>query len=156
MHIEVRNPCRQNIGLKFEEEVLHLEHTIVWCWKVDTWQTGTEIPRKFEMRCRRMVEKIIWTDRVRKVEVLHRVTQARVIIHAMKRRKSNWSDHILRRNCLLKHISKGKVEREIKVTWRQRRRRKQLLDNLEETAGYWKQKEGALDCILWRTRLGRG
>jgi hypothetical protein len=38
---------------------------------------------------------------------------------------------------------------------RQRRRCKQVLDDLKETRGYWKLKEEALDRILWRTRFGR-
>jgi hypothetical protein len=38
---------------------------------------------------------------------------------------------------------------------RQERRPKQLLDDLKETRGYWKLKEEALDCILWRTSCGR-
>jgi hypothetical protein len=39
---------------------------------------------------------------------------------------------------------------------RRRRRRKQLLDDLEETTEYWKLKEGALACTLWRTGFGSG
>jgi hypothetical protein len=42
------------------------------------------------------------------------------------------------------------------VTRRQGRGRKQLLDGVTETKGYWKLKEEALDCTLWRTRFGRG
>jgi hypothetical protein len=38
----------------------------------------------------------------------------------------------------------------------QGRRRSQLLDDLKETKWYWKLKEEALDCTLWRTRFGRG
>jgi hypothetical protein len=34
--------------------------------------------------------------------------------------------------------------------------RKQLLDVLRETRGYWKLKEEAPDCTLWRTRFERG
>jgi hypothetical protein len=34
------------------------------------------------------------------------------------------------------------------------RRRKQLLDDLKETRGYWKMKEEALGRTLWRTRFG--
>jgi hypothetical protein len=33
----------------------------------------------------------------------------------IKRRKGNWTGHILRRNCLLKHITKGKIDRRIEV-----------------------------------------
>jgi hypothetical protein len=42
------------------------------------------------------------------------------------------------------------------VTERGGRRRKQLLDILEEKRGYWKLKEEALGRTLWITRLGRG
>jgi hypothetical protein len=36
------------------------------------------------------------------------------------------------------------------------RRRKQLLKDLKKRRGYWKLKEEALDCTVWRTRFGRG
>jgi hypothetical protein len=42
------------------------------------------------------------------------------------------------------------------MTGRRGRRRKQLLDDLKEKRRYWKLKEAALDCSLWRTRFGRG
>jgi hypothetical protein len=50
----------------------------------------------------RMMEKISWADCMRNEEVLHRVKEDRNIIHTIKRRKAN-------RNCLLKHITKGKI-----------------------------------------------
>ena len=49
------------------------------------------------------MEKISWTDRVRK-EVLHRVKEERNILYTVKRRKANWIGHILCRKCLLKHF----------------------------------------------------
>lgn len=39
---------------------------------------------------------------------------------------------------------------------RQRIRRKQPLDNFKNTREYWKLKEVALDCTLWRSRFGGG
>jgi hypothetical protein len=39
----------------------------------------------------------------------------------------------LRRNCLLKDIAEGKIEKCIEVMGKQGRRRKQLLDDLKET-----------------------
>jgi hypothetical protein len=74
------------------------------------------------------MEKISWTDRVRNEEVLHTVKEERNIVHTTKRRKANWIGHILRRNCLLKHVIEGKLE----VPGRGGRRRKQLLDDLKE------------------------
>jgi hypothetical protein len=73
-----------------------------------------------------------------------------------KWRKANWIGHVLRRNCLLKHVTGGKIEGRVEVTGRRGRRRKQLLDDLMETRGYWKLKEEALDRSVWRTRFGRG
>jgi hypothetical protein len=83
------------------------------------------------------MEKISWTDRVRNEEVLQRVKEDRNILHTVKRRKANWIGHILRRNCLLKHVIEGKLERRMKVTGRRRRRRrrKQVLDDLKENRG---------------------
>jgi hypothetical protein len=80
------------------------------------------------------MEKISWTDRVRNEEVLHRVKEERNILHTrtIKRRKANWIGHILRRNCLLKHVIEGKFEGRIEMTGRRGRRRKQLLDDLKE------------------------
>jgi hypothetical protein len=84
------------------------------------------------------------------------VKEERNIVHTIKRRKANWIGHILRTNCLIKHVTEGKIEGSIEVTGRRGRRRKQLLDDLEETRGYWKLKEEAQDRTLWRTRFGRG
>jgi hypothetical protein len=63
---------------------------------------------------------------------------------------------MLLRNCLLKHVTEGKIEGMIEVTGRRERRRRQVLDDLQEMRGYWKLKEEALDATVWRTRCGRG
>ena len=60
------------------------------------------------------------------------------------------------RNCLLKHVTEGKIEGRIEVTEKRGRRCKQLLDDHKEKRGYCKVKEEALDRILWSTRFGRG
>ena len=78
------------------------------------------------------MEKISWTDRVRN-KVLHRVKEERNIIHTVIRRKANWKDNVIRRG----------------------RKRKQLLDDLTKTTGYWELKEEALDRTVWRTGFGR-
>ena len=92
---------------------------------------------------------------MRNEKVLHRVKEERNIIHTVKRRKGNCIGHILRRNCFLKIIIKGKIEG-TEVNGRKARRYKQLLDDLNENTEYWKLKEEALDCTVWRTRFGRG
>jgi hypothetical protein len=63
----------------------------------------------------------------------------------IKRRKANWIGHILRRNCLLKHVIEGKLEGIIKIAGRRGVWRKQLLDDLKEKRRYWKLKEETLD-----------
>jgi hypothetical protein len=96
---------------------LNLRKKLVKCyiWSIalygaETW-TLRKIDKKylesFEMWCWRRMEKISWTDRVRNEEVLHRVKKERNIVHTVKRRKANWIGHILRRNCLLKHVIEG-------------------------------------------------
>jgi len=61
----------------------------------------------------------------------------------------------LHRDCLLKHLITGKIERRIEVTIRGGRRLKQLLGDLKERTEYWKLQEKALDRSVWRTRSGR-
>jgi ribosomal 50S subunit-associated protein YjgA (DUF615 family) len=98
------------------------------------------------------MEKISWTDRVRNEEVLLRVKDQRNILHAVKRRKANLVGQILRRNCRLKDTFEGKVE----AIGGRGRRRKQLLEELNEMRGHCKLREKALDRTLWKTRFGRG
>jgi hypothetical protein len=109
-----------------------------------------------QMWCWRRMEKISWTDHVRNEEVLHRVKEERNIIPTIKRRKTNWIGHILRRNCLLNHVIEGKLEGRMEMTGRRERRRMQVLDDLKEKRRYWKLKEEALARTLWRTLFGRG
>jgi len=89
-------------------------------------------------------------------DLLSRVTVGRNILQKTKRRKVTWVGHMLRRNCLLKHVMGGKGEGRIYVTRRWWRRSKQLLDDLKEKIGYWKLKEEALDRTVWRKCFGRG
>jgi hypothetical protein len=60
--------------------------------------------------------EIGWTDRVKNEEVLHRVKEERNILHTINRRKANWIGHILRRICVLKHVTEGKI----RTLWRAR------------------------------------
>jgi hypothetical protein len=67
----------------------------------------------------------------------------RKILHTRKRRKANGIGHIWHRNCLLKRVIKGKIEKRIELTGRRRIRGKQLLDDLTkvEDTGNWKRKQ---------------
>jgi hypothetical protein len=48
---------------------------------------------------------------VRNEEILHRVKEERNILHTVKRRKAKWIGHILRRNCILKHVIEGMTDK---------------------------------------------
>jgi hypothetical protein len=52
------------------------------------------------------ISKVGWTDRVRNEELSHRTKGERDILRTIKGRKTNLIGHILRRNCLLKHLVK--------------------------------------------------
>ena len=97
-----------------------------------------------------------WTDHVRNEEVLLRINEQRNILHEIRKRKANWSGHILRKNCLLQQVIEGKIKGQIEVTRRRGRRRKKLLDDLEDRRRYCQLKEEALDRTMWRNRFGRG
>ena len=99
--------------------------------------------------------EISWAESVGDEEVLQRDKEERNNLHTVKRRKTNWIGYILRRNCLLKYVTEGKIEERTDVTRRQGRRCKQLLDDLKEKIGYCRLKDEALDRTLWRTGYGR-
>jgi len=94
---------------------------------------------------------------MRNEAVLHRVERRRAISYTqLKKGKDNWIGHFVRRNCLIKHVIEGKIEGGTEITRRQRRRSKQLLDDLKEMKRDRKLKEEALDRSVWRTRFGIG
>jgi hypothetical protein len=95
-----------------------------------------------------------WTDpgsnpglRGEKDEVLHTVKEGRNFLHTINRMKANWIGHILRRNCLLKHVIEGCVQGK-KIRGR---RLKQLLEDVKERKNCWNLKEEAFNGILWKT-----
>jgi hypothetical protein len=95
----------------------------------ETW-TLRKVDQKylesFEMWCWRRME-ISWTEHVRNEEVLHTVKKDRNILHTIKIIKANWIGHILRRNCLLKHVIEGKLEVRIEM----------MEDEEEDVSSYW-------------------
>jgi hypothetical protein len=64
------------------------------------------------------MEKISWMDRVRNEDVLHRLKEERNVLRTIKRRKANWIGHILHRNCLLKRVIVGMVDRRVEMMGR--------------------------------------
>jgi len=70
------------------------------------------------------------------------------------KQKAKWIGNILCMNCFLKHVTEGKTEGRIKVTGRQGRKCKQLLDNLQLKTGSWKLR-GSTRSHSWK-RLWTG
>jgi hypothetical protein len=67
--------------------------------------------------------------------------------------RPKWIGHVLRRNCLLKHVIEGKIEGK----GRRGRRCKELLHDFEENEKLRKLWiVGALDRAVWRTGFGSG
>jgi len=69
----------------------------------------------------------------------------------VKRRKADWIGHILRRNCLLKHVTEGKIEGRIEVTGRRGRR----LSIYYVTLKKGELKEELLGGAVWGTCFGK-
>ncbi|GFG29807.1 hypothetical protein Cfor_00237 [Coptotermes formosanus] len=141
-------PINQQTGFNVRKKLVKCYIWSTALCGAETWtlrKVYQKYLRSFEMWCWRRTDKISQTDR-----------EEWNILHTVKRRKANWIGHILRRNCLLKHVTEGKIEGRIEVEVRRKRRRKQLLDDRKEMRGYWKMREEALDRILWMSRFGRG
>jgi hypothetical protein len=73
---------------------------------------------RFEMWSWRRMNNISCIRHVRNEEVLQTVKEKRNILYTMERRKDNWIGHMLRRNCLLKHVIERKIKGTIEVTGR--------------------------------------
>jgi ribosomal protein L35 len=54
--------------------------------------------------------EITWTDGVKSAEILHRFKEIGIFLHTSKRRKANWTGHIMHKKCFLKHVIEGKKE----------------------------------------------
>jgi hypothetical protein len=97
---------------------LELRKKLVKCyiWSIalygaETWTLrAVDHLESFEMWCWRRMEKISWSDHVRNEEVLLRVKEQRNILHKIRKLKANRIGNILRRNCLLPRVTKGKIK----------------------------------------------
>ena len=102
-------------------------------WSVALYGAETWILRRneqkrleaFEMWIWRRMERVKWTDKIKYAVVLERVGEGRIMLELIKKRKRNWLNHWLRRNCLLKDALEGMVNGK-KVRGR---RRYQMTDN---------------------------
>jgi hypothetical protein len=76
------------VGLNCKEGISKVLHLEVSFYVVGTW-THRKVDHKchegFEMWCWRRREKIIWSDRVKKEEVLHTDKEQRNILYTIKK-----------------------------------------------------------------------
>jgi hypothetical protein len=73
----------------------------------------------FEIWCWRRIEKICWTDHVRKEDVLLSVKEQSNILNEIPKWMANWIGKIWGRNCLLKRVTEEKIQGSIEVRGRQ-------------------------------------
>jgi len=64
------------------------------------------------------MEKFSWIDRVKNEEVLRSVKNKGNGLQTVKRRNAKWVGHMMRRNCLLRHVIEGKIDGRIEVKGR--------------------------------------
>lgn len=120
------------------------------CIGAETWELR-KINKKYSERSDvwqwKRIEKIIWTDLVKREEVWNtrKVKEERRILNKINRRRTNWISYIFLRNCLLKQGNEGKE------TWRRGRRRRQSLDYLKRK--YCKLKEEGRDRTFLESSL---
>ena len=55
------------------------------------------------------MEKIKWSEKVTNEKVLGLIGEKRRLLNNILRRKANWIDHILRRNCLFHNAIEGQI-----------------------------------------------
>jgi len=120
------------------------------CWTL--LQVDQKYLKSSEMLCQRRMEKMNWTDRLRRNEVLHRSKRREIPYIWWK----VWRLTELVESCVGSgHIIEGKIQEMIKATGRRRKRSKLLLDDLKEKRRCWKLKQEAPDRTMWRTRVER-
>ena len=56
------------------------------------------------------MERLEWTDKIKKAVVLERVGEGRIMLELIRKRKRNWLGHWLRRYYLLKIALEGMVK----------------------------------------------
>ncbi|KAJ4441649.1 hypothetical protein ANN_11507 [Periplaneta americana] len=101
--------------------------------KITVQTTSQDIPTTNSV----MMEHVKWTDRIRNEAVLEKLGEERMMLKLMGKRKRNWLDHWLRRNCPLKDALKGIVNgRRVRG-----RRRYQMIDDIKIYGLYWNPQE---------------
>jgi hypothetical protein len=122
--VKALNFFHQQTGLKFMGVKCFIwSVAFVWRWNLETLESRSEIAGKF-------LNVLLEEDGEDQLDSFcgmwrSIVKQERNIVQTIKRRNSSWIGHILRRNCLLRHVIEGSVERRINIVrvvkWRRMR-----------------------------------
>jgi hypothetical protein len=108
-----KNLCTSKLDLNLRKKLVKCYIWSIVLYNAETWtlrKAEQKYLESFELWCLRRMEKMIWTDRVRNEEVLHRVKEERNVLHIFKRRKANSFGHTWRRNYLIKHVIEGMLK----------------------------------------------
>ena len=100
----------------------------------------------FEMWVWRRMESVKWADKIKNAIVLERVGEGRIMLELIRKRKSNWLGHWLRRDSLLNDDLEGMVNGK-KVRGR---RRYEMIDNIMINGLYEDTKMKAEKRVDWR------
>ena len=103
-----------------------LEAFVMWVWK--------------RMECVKL------TDEIKNAVVLERLGEGRIMLELIKKRKRNWLNHWLRRNCLLKDALEGIVNGKNVLG----RRIYQMIDNIMINGLYEDTKMKSEKRVGWR------
>jgi len=98
-------------GFKFKEEsgeILHFEHSFVWCRSLGTSKISPKCLGSFHVRCWGKDGVAQLARSCEKRKVLRTVKEERKILGTLKR-GGNWIYHFLPRKCLLQHLIQGKI-----------------------------------------------
>jgi hypothetical protein len=107
--------CTRKLDLNFRKKLVTCYILSIALFGAETWtlwKVYQKYLESFEMWCGRKIE-ISWTDLVRNEEKLQTVKEESNIQQKIKRR-TNWTGHIMRTNCLTKHIIEGKIKERFK------------------------------------------
>ena len=107
--------CCRSLSLSVRIRVLRCYVFSILYYGIEAWTLTEAMCKKleaFEMWTYRRMLKISWTDRVRNVEVLARLSKDLEVLLTLKERKLEYFGHILRNEkySLLKLIIEGKIE----------------------------------------------
>ena len=115
----------------------------------ETWKLRRSEQKRleaFQTRIWRRMEHVKWTDKIKYAVVLERVGERRIMLELIKKRKINWLNHWLKRNCLLKDAVEGMVNgKKIRS-----RRRHRIIDNIMINGLYEDMKRKAEKRVEWR------